>query len=77
MAPAEETEETEPELHSLAVPVSLLQAIENLGLELYGAKAGKSIKARIYSWTPAVVVGLVDAILARETQRAREIEGDR
>ena len=66
MAPAEEAEEAEPELHSLAVPVSLLQAIENLRVELYGAKAGKIIKARIFSWTPAVYVGLVDAILARE-----------
>jgi hypothetical protein len=66
MAPAEEAEEAEPELHSLAVPVSLLQAVENLGIELYGAKAGRIIKARIFSWTPAVYVGLVDAILARE-----------
>jgi hypothetical protein len=71
MAPAEETEEAEPELHSLAVPVSLLQAVENLGIELYGAKAGKIIQARIYSRTPAIYVGLVVAILARETQ-ARE-----
>jgi hypothetical protein len=77
MAPAEGTEEAEPELHSLVVPISLLQAVENLGIELYGAKADKLIKARIYAWTPAVYVGLVDAILARETHRAREIEGDR
>ncbi len=74
MAPAEKTEEAEPELHSLAVPVSLLQGVENLGIELYGAKAGKIIKARIYSWTPAVYVGLVDAILARETQSERSRE---
>ncbi len=77
MEPAEETEEAEPELHSLTVPVSLVQAVENLGIELYGAKAGKIIKARIYSWTPVVSVGLVDAILARETHRARDRESDR
>jgi hypothetical protein len=75
MAPAEETEELEPE-HSFAVPVSLLQAGENLGIEWYGAKAGQSIKARIYSWTPAVYVyvGLVDAILARENDAKPEAE---
>ncbi len=72
MARAEKTEEAEPELHSLAVLVFSLQAVENLGIELYGATAGKLIKARIYSWTPAVYVGLVDAILARETQSERD-----
>jgi len=74
MAPVEETTEAEPELHSLAVPVSLLQAVENLGVELYGAKAGKIIKARIFSWTPDVYVGLVDAILARENDTKPEAE---
>ncbi len=67
MAPAEKTEEAESELRSLAVPVSLIPRQSRI--------SAYNCTAQIYSWTPAVYVGLVDAIFARETQR--EIERNR